>query len=102
MTIDHGIGILIQGHLSLVSVATYPAFGLNMSPNEDPAAVADCWGCDGDCFDDTAEKDGAGMVDNNDVVVTGQAGPSCSLNGEDVGVRFFGKFICLTDLKKLL
>lgn len=75
---------------------TYPAFGLNMPPNEDPVAVAeccDCCGCDGDCLDETAEKVGAGMVDNIEVVVTGQAGPSCSLNGDDVGVRLFGRLI---------
>ena len=42
----------------------------------------------------TAENFGAGMVERMEVVVTGQAGPSCSLNGDDVGVRFFGRLIC--------
>lgn len=33
------------------------------------------------------------MVDIIEVVVTGHAGPSCSLNGDEVGVRFFGRLI---------
>ena len=64
-----------------------------MSPKEVALAVAECCGCDGDCLDETAEKAGAGIVDNIEVVVTGHAGPSCSLNGDDVGVSVFGIFI---------
>ena len=71
--------IMINGVRVAFKMGTYPVFGLNMSPNEDAVAVAeccDCCGCEWDCMDETAEKAGAGMVDIIEVVVTGHAGPS--------------------------